>query len=73
MAERAFAYHKRSEAKTSSSVFNKPEKPFKTSFATPYDQIMYLQRTIGSQSVRRLLESGVLQAKQITHSQRQID
>ena len=30
---------------------------------SPVDQVSYLQRTIGNQSVQRLIKSGVLQAK----------
>ncbi|MBN1814361.1 MAG: hypothetical protein JXA14_21150, partial [Anaerolineae bacterium] len=73
MTGKAFAQIEKPEKKASRSVSNKLEKPSETSSATPYDQITRLQRTIGSQAVRRLLESGALQAKQVTPLRRQVD
>lgn len=52
------------DSKSSKSMSrNGKETPFQTTFDTPYDRIMYLQRTIGNRAVGEMLNSGILQTR----------
>jgi len=63
MAERVLGSTKKPATKRE----NRPSQTQKTgpfqSFSSPVEQILFFQRTIGNQAVRRLIKSGVLQAK----------
>lgn len=65
MAQKTFAYDKKPEAKISNNISQKRSKSVQHSFQQSFDQIMFLQRTIGNQAVQRLLKSGAIQAKLI--------
>lgn len=51
------------EAKRESSVSRKQEPDSSKSAHSPVDHILFLQRTFGNQTVRRMMQSGALQAK----------
>jgi outer membrane protein OmpA-like peptidoglycan-associated protein len=63
MSERAKVTTKTSEAKKENSASQTREAKFPKSIGSPFDQILFLQRTIGNQAVERLLKSGAIQAK----------
>jgi hypothetical protein len=54
---------KKTEAKRDNTVSRTQKKERVKTKATPVDQILHLQRTIGNQAVQRLFKSGSLQAK----------
>jgi len=51
------------EVKRDNTVSHTQKKERVKTKATPVDQVLHLQRTIGNQAVQRLFKSGVLQAK----------
>jgi len=54
---------KKSEAKIDGAISHVRKKESLKTIASPVDQILHLQRTIGNQAVQRLFKSGTLQAK----------
>ncbi len=63
MSERANVTTKTPEAKKENSASQTRKAKFPKSIGSPFDQILFLQRTIGNQAVGRLLKSGAIQAK----------
>ncbi len=63
MSEKAAAVTKAPETKRENKV-PQTSRPEPSQFRSlPVDQILLLQRTIGNQAVRRVFESGILQAR----------
>jgi len=63
MGERTKLTAKTPEAKKNNQVFPTRKSDFSQPTGSPYDHILFLQRTIGNQAVQRLFKSGVIQAK----------
>lgn len=63
MIERVNLTAKKPEAKAMNSVSHVRHPALSRSSDTPVDHILFLQRTIGTQAVQRLIKSGALQAK----------
>ncbi len=63
MRKKAKVTTKTSEAKRDNTVSRTQKKEKVKTKATPVDQVLHLQRTIGNQAVQRLFKSGALQAK----------
>lgn len=63
MGERIRTETKEPDGEKSTSAINRQKINFSQAKNSPFDYIMSLQRSIGNQSVQRLLESGVIQAK----------
>ncbi len=62
MADRVKLSSKTPEPKRGNS-FSQNRKDISKSVNSPVDQILFLQRTIGNQSVQRLFKSGIIQPK----------
>lgn len=63
MAEKVQQAAKTTVAKRENSASKLREMKCSQSMNSPVDQVLYLQRTIGNQSVQRLIKSGALQTK----------
>ncbi len=63
MSELASATTKKTEVKSEKLISHKCQIESCQSFSSPFDRIMFLQRTIGNQTVQRLIKSRTLQAK----------
>ncbi len=63
MSERAKVIVKTPEAKRGNSFSKTRKSDFSQSISSPIDQILFLQKTSGNQSVQRLFKSGYIQAK----------
>ncbi len=63
MSERAKVIVKSPEAERGNSFSKTRKSDFSQSISSPVDQILFLQKTIGNQSVQRLFKSGYIQAK----------
>ncbi len=63
MSERVKITTKTPETKRGSSVAKTQRTDFSQSICSPFDHILFLQKTIGNQAVQRLFKSGVIQTK----------
>jgi len=63
MGEISRLYAKTPDVKKSNSVLLTQRMKSSQPIKTPADRILFLQRTIGNQTVQRLIKSGGLQAK----------
>ncbi len=63
MSEQARASVKVPDTKIPKSVPSMRQPEGASSQASPYEQVLYLQGSIGNRAVERLFKSGILQAK----------